>query len=211
MCGLPGAGKTTVAHKIRHALGDAIVISRDNFKNPPRAQESLYENTERVARLVDNRFYYASGEYLSVYSTIIMDATFREYVKRQSAFVFARQQGCQLYVIECICSEPVLKQRLQRQIYLGEKKFRKPLQDVLEFYKKSMQEPGTIFDWTSFLRFDTEKNEVVDKYLQVSPDQFGKQLIEILEHSYGLSSFESFHKVYNQEKSCLIDLATGLA
>lgn len=192
MCGYPGSGKTTTAHRIRLALGDTYVVSRDYFRNPYRGSGSLDAFSYDDGEIVDRRFFAPIEDLLSSYTTLILDATFREYIKRQTAIQFAHKHGCQAFFIECICSYEVLISRLRQQICLGQKSFIRPPDEVLKFYIEHTHEPKDRLDGASFLRLDTEKNRVVKQFLQDQSCEFVKRLTEIFKQPFSASRLEPF-------------------
>jgi predicted kinase len=192
MCGLPGAGKTTTAHRIRQAMKDAIVISRDHLRNPYRGNGCLHEYSNWQATIVDRRFFFQTEQLLFNHTTVILDATFLEYELRQAAFHIAQKHGCQFLVIECICSFQILLKRLTRQMLLGHKKFVKPPKEILKFYISNIQMPESEMNWTNFIKLDTENNQIILNSLQDHSCQFAKQLIKILEQPFDPSSFDPY-------------------
>jgi predicted kinase len=192
MCGLPGAGKTTTAHRIRQALDDAIVVSRDYIRNHKKNGRLDDHSSNGEITIVDQIYYADVEEYIFVYSTVILDATFKEYARRQKAFKFAQEHGCDIFLIECVCSYPILLQRLKRQVQLGYKKFNRPLEEQLKYYIKNMQEPQKQLDGVSFIQFDTEKNQVMVQSIQDHSNLFAKQLLEILKQPNDPSLLEPF-------------------
>lgn len=201
MCGLPGAGKTTTAHRIRQALGDTVVISRDYIRNRYKMNGRFDEYLQGEITTIDREFYSIVEEHLRCYSTVILDATFKYYAQRQTAFDFARKHDCQLFMIECICSYSVLLERLKKQMVLGQKKFGKPLEELLEYYKTSMQEPQEKLQGISFIELNTENNHVMVKFLQSSSYEFAKRLFNILARRFEPSLFESFSTNYIQDNT----------
>jgi len=191
MCGLPGSGKTTTAHRIRQAVDDSIVISRDYFRIPYRGNGSLHEFSYKGGTIVDSIFFARAKDLLSIYSTVILDATFRLCEKRIEALNFANNQSCQFFIIECICSYDTLVQRLKRQILLGEKKFLKPLEEVVKYYIKDTQSQENKLNRANFIQFDTENNQILSSISDESC-KFTKQLLKILKQPFDLSLVEPF-------------------
>lgn len=199
MCGLPGTGKTTTAHRIRKAMENTAVISRHLYKNPHMKIGCLDEYANKDAKSIDCNFYVRASELLSNYTTVILDATFRERAKREVAVEFARKHGCDLILIECICSYQVLLERLKRQMLLGQKYFINTPEEVLEYYIKSTQALDGELSSTTFFQLDTEKNLIKKKSLQIQSCQFVRQLIEILEQPFDPSSLRSFSTISFQK------------
>lgn len=191
MCGLPGAGKTTTAHRIRQALGDAFVVSRDRIRNRYRENALYDESSKWEITPIDYIFYDDVERFLPFYNTIILDATFKIFHKRRKAFDFAHKHGCQLVMIECVCSHETILERLTHQMSLKYKKFNVPPKDILEYYAKSM-EPQKELEDASFLQFDTETNHVIVKSLQEHSCRFAEQLVEILKQPFDPSLLEPF-------------------
>jgi len=207
MCGHPGSGKTTTAHRIRQAMDDAIVVSRDYFRNPYirdtfRWNGHLDEYSKVKAKKIDQIFYEDANQLLCTYNTVILDATFREWLAVQQASAFFEQKfSCCIFVIECVCSYQTLLQRLERQLKLGQKKFIKSPTDMLAYYIKSSETlDNQLLTKFNFIRFDTEKNLIVLQSLESNTGHFAKQLVAILEQPFNVSDFESFVTVPEQEK-----------
>ena len=201
MCGLPGSGKTTTAHRIRQGLGDAHVFSRDFIRNRYKLNGNFDECRKGEITTIDETFYADIKNFLPKFSTIILDATFKEDARRQKAFKFAQEHGCHFFLIECVCSHATLLDRLNKQMSLGQKKFNKPLEELMEYYKKSMQEPQQQLKGLNFIQLDTENNEVEVKSSQKSSSSFVKQLVKILKQPFDPSKFESFSKNYIQDNA----------
>jgi len=119
MMGYPGVGKTTTAHRISKAMPNTAVVSRDRYR-------AIHDRTSYFDRdegsVIDQRFFSTVVDMLDTYSNVILDATFRLFVKREEALLIAHNHGCQFFIIECICSESTLLRRLNRQQISGEKK-----------------------------------------------------------------------------------------
>lgn len=192
ICGHPGAGKTTTAHRIRKAIENAVVVSRDLLKNPHIGNGSLDEYSNKDATIIDRKFYDRAGELLSTFTTVILDATFRERAKREVAYEFARKHGCDLLLIECICCYAILLRRLQHQMRLGHKQFIKPPEEVLKYYIENTQPPDNEMSWGAYLKLNTESKHPNIKFVQTPSCQFAAKLIEILEQPFDPSQYEAF-------------------
>jgi len=185
MMGYPGAGKTTTAHRLRRALSDTMVVSRDYFRLPYKRESSL-KYTKSENDYVDSKFYKFAEAQLSLYSVVVLDATFRERTKRLAALGLARKQFCEPFLILCRCSHEINLQRLQRQQLAGEKTFTIHPKGVLEYYTRSTEnlKDGEL-EILNFIQLDTEKDHISKFSLKSSDDNsstssFASQITEIL-------------------------------
>ncbi len=189
MMGPPGSGKTTTAHRIRAAILGTMVVSRDYFRLPYKGECALekYSNTE--ADELDKKFYNYASEQLSLdYSTVILDATFRERAKRKVALEFAKAHGGVPMIIECVCGYETLVERLTRQQQTGEKCFIKPPEDVVEYYLNNIQELNGELEFASYLQLDTEKNKMLSKSIFQDYKGHAKMITSILDEPFDPAS-----------------------
>ncbi|MDP1719201.1 MAG: AAA family ATPase [bacterium] len=135
VCGLSGTGKTTVARLLAERMSAAHlrtdVIRKEVFANPDYSEaekERVYELMfERVEQLLKN-------------GPVVLDATFLKKQHRWTAEGLARAAGVQFYVIEAVCPEEIVKDRLAKRAgdasdarfseYLAQKKVLEPIQEI---------------------------------------------------------------------------------
>jgi predicted kinase len=118
LCGLPGTGKSTLAHRLQHRL-PAVVVESD------RVRQSLFA-TPGCATQLGNRPIYTAEESRRVhvvchiligwclrhYYHVVYDATNLYEYHRQLAYRLAERNGARLLVVEMTASEEVIRERL---------------------------------------------------------------------------------------------------
>jgi len=115
MAGLPGCGKTTLAHRLAAAL-NAVVLSKDVLRHtlfPPHLVEYSVEQDDFVVDLLLRTAGYMWSKNSN--QTVILDGrTFSKQSQRQQVIDFAQRQNQPARVVECVCSERVAKARLAK-------------------------------------------------------------------------------------------------
>ena len=113
MAGLPGTGKSTVARRLAHRLGAAI-LSKDVVRHavfPPDLIEYSTEQDDFVIDMLLQAATYIWSRHPE--KTIILDGrTFSRASQRQHVINFAEQANQRWRIIECICADDVAKSRL---------------------------------------------------------------------------------------------------
>lgn len=185
MCGCYGAGKTTIARKIQGALyDDCVVIHRDVFRSLQAIKEMffLYNHFSPDEQEVDKQLLDRTEELLGTYQTIILDATFRTYSKRQMVYKFAQLHNCEIVVIHCTCSYETAKQRIEQQIYRGEKSPYSQPELLVEHFRKNFEEPIYESESTAatIIKVDTEQNTVTTTVQTDKLSNFVNKLLPIL-------------------------------
>ncbi|WP_267640832.1 AAA family ATPase [Haloarchaeobius amylolyticus] len=108
VCGLPGAGKTTVAEDVADRTGGTLlrtdVVRKDLLEDPDYTEvESymVYEGLfERAKALLDE------GE------TVVLDGTFQRRGDRVRAKAIARLVGARFELVRVVCDEAVVRERI---------------------------------------------------------------------------------------------------
>jgi predicted kinase len=108
LCGLPGTGKSTLAHRL-HCRLPAVVVESD------RVRQTLFNPstyTAEESRRVHIVCHILIGWCLRHYYHVIYDATNLYEYHRQLAYRLAERNGVRLLVVEVTASEAVIRERL---------------------------------------------------------------------------------------------------
>jgi predicted kinase len=109
MCGLPGVGKTTVAKRIAPLL-NAVVLSTDKIRKELFHTPS-YSRRER--KLIYDILVLLAKYLCNSNVSCILDATFSKEKSRQEIRNKLRSYSKEINVIECICAEDIIIDRLK--------------------------------------------------------------------------------------------------
>lgn len=127
VCGLTGAGKTTVAQELARRWGLAFISSDQVRKELAgiAATEHQYvpfgqgiyspEFSQRTYQTMLQR----ATEELSQGSSVVLDATFRRAGERLQAVALARSLGVETWVVECVLEEGEVRRRLEERVRQG--------------------------------------------------------------------------------------------
>ena len=111
VCGLPGAGKTTVAGEVVDHL-DAVrirtdVVRKDLFEDPQYSDaetDAVYRSVvERADAVLDD------GQH------VVLDGTFRERDFRTPAYALARDHDVDMVVLKVEADDAVVKERIRQR------------------------------------------------------------------------------------------------
>lgn len=111
VCGLPGAGKTTIAEAVTDRVDGRLVrtdvVRKDLFPDPDYTEaEKLAVYDELLAR---GREAVADGE------TAVLDGTFKEARFREDVVALADDLGVEFQLVKVECDEPVARQRIRER------------------------------------------------------------------------------------------------
>lgn len=108
VCGLPGAGKTTVSEAIADRLEATRlrtdVVRKDLLDDP----EYTPEETRRVYAVLLER----ARETVATDGAVILDGTFKRRYRRDDARATARSLGVPFRLVKVTCEEPVVRERI---------------------------------------------------------------------------------------------------
>ncbi len=127
VCGLTGAGKTTVAQELARCWG-LTSISSDQVRKELAgiaATEHQYvpfgqgiyspEFSQRTYQTMLQR----AAEELRQGRSVVLDATFRRAGERVQAVALARSLGVETWVVECVLGEGEVRRRLEERVRQG--------------------------------------------------------------------------------------------
>lgn len=135
VCGLPATGKSIVADVLSKEFNAPILrtddIRKKLFKKP------TYTNKEKS--LVYRVMFVTADYFLKQKIPCILDGTFSKEENRKKAYEIAKDNRTKFYLVECVCSEDVVKQRIKNKgrhssdadwkIYLKIKKEFEPIKE----------------------------------------------------------------------------------
>ncbi|MFC7069518.1 AAA family ATPase [Halobaculum lipolyticum] len=109
VCGLPGAGKTTVAEAAADRLGATLVrtdvVRKELFPEPTYTDEESRRTYEAV--------FERAGAALAAGEPIVLDGTFRRADRRDRARAVADDRGVPFRLVRVTCEEAVAKSRIR--------------------------------------------------------------------------------------------------
>ncbi len=121
MTGLSGTGKSTVARMVGVVL-DAPVFASDEIRKELAGIEGSAHTEWQSGiyspgwnELTYSRLFELGANVLSEGSPVVLDAAFLSAEHRERAADFARNRGVELVVVETICSEEIVRERLERR------------------------------------------------------------------------------------------------
>lgn len=110
-CGLPGVGKSTVAAEITDRLDARRVrsdtVRQELFSNPTYSRE---EKDRVYATMLDR-----AESALTDGRPAVLDATYERRVDRDDAAALADRVGATLQVVQVVCDESVVRERIRRR------------------------------------------------------------------------------------------------
>jgi adenylylsulfate kinase len=120
MAGLPGTGKSTLAHRLAETL-PAVILDKDAVRAALFPLSEIEYSTPQDDLCVDVMLRVA-GYILAKdsHKHVILDG--RTYSRRyqvEAVRAFAQEQGVALALIECICSDETIRRRLARDVAKG--------------------------------------------------------------------------------------------
>lgn len=111
VCGLPGAGKTTVAERITDLL-DATrlrtdVVRKELFPDP--------EYTDEESAAVYDELFARTRQHVDGGEPVVLDATFSERANRERARMLATTCDVPFTLVEVTCAEDIVEERIRRR------------------------------------------------------------------------------------------------
>jgi adenylylsulfate kinase len=111
MAGLPGTGKSTLAHRLGELL-PAVVLDKDTIRAAlfpfPEIDYSTRQDNFCFAIMLQTASYLMDKD-----RTVILDGrTFTQNNQVERLLRFSRAAGVMIEIIECVCSEEAAQQRL---------------------------------------------------------------------------------------------------
>ena len=111
VCGLPGAGKTTVAERVTDRL-DATrlrtdVVRKELFPDP--------EYTDEESAAVYDELFARARRLVADCDPVVLDATFSERANRERARALSATLDVPFDLVEVVCAQSVVEERIRRR------------------------------------------------------------------------------------------------
>ena len=124
MCGLMGTGKSVLAAALADEVGAQQIRTDVVRKELQRIDPSEHRFEEfgegiyspEVSRLTYRKALDLAAERLRSGSSVIIDGSYQRRTERLKAAAMARTVGAAFVVIECVCSEDIVRQRLETRL-----------------------------------------------------------------------------------------------
>jgi len=122
--GLMGSGKSYQARALAARFG-ADIIRTDllrkelfNIKPTDRRYEDFGRGiySDDTSRLVYEKAHDLAAQKIKQGKAVIIDASFKKRVERQKAMQLAQKFGVHFYILECTCSDEIVRNRLEKRI-----------------------------------------------------------------------------------------------
>ena len=123
LCGLTGAGKTTVANAMAAEVDMKVIssdIARKKLAHIPTSEHRFEEfgkgiYTEEFTEKTYSEMIKQAEFFLKKGISLILDATFQKSKHRQAAAELAKKSGAKFHIIECTASDDIIRQRLEKR------------------------------------------------------------------------------------------------
>lgn len=206
VCGLPGTGKSVTANQIARDIDATILrtdaIRKENFKqgvleevlkspNPFQFDlESIFDRQkvipEKFQRLIWRQKEYVYDKLLEQITKIlqrdlnlVLDATAYSKESREEIYEISRKTNTKIFLIECICSEDILKKRFERR---SKKPHELSYVDKMEVYltlKSRFEDP--LKDGKPVVIYDTGSQKIESHNVSEEDKEFVNKLKRSLE------------------------------
>ena len=125
--GLMGTGKSTLAGALSKETGFPVVssdITRKRLAGVASGERHFEQFDSGIYSPESTRSTYGelkdmAGQYLRQGQPVIIDASFKKYEMRKGLIDTAKDNGAEIYIVECILNEAEIKSRLDKRVAEG--------------------------------------------------------------------------------------------
>jgi hypothetical protein len=122
--GLMGSGKSYQARNFAARLGARIIrtdlLRKEILNIVPTERHHVQFGagiySEDISRLTYDKAYELAAQAIRLGTPVIIDASFKKRTERQRAMELAQQLSVPFFLIECVCSDEIIKIRLEKRI-----------------------------------------------------------------------------------------------
>lgn len=176
MNGIPGSGKTTIARLIG-------VKFKWEFLNPEQYRNYNDNFSIGSAPNVDECWYLDAESSLKANKNVIMDATFHTLKKRKKLYNFVAKNKCKLLIISCIADYDTLLERLNLQNKNGTKMFKNKINDILDYFSKTIEDVKNDSNKPAILEINTTKMEI--SLYNITDPSIVNKIVSFLNEHFG--------------------------
>lgn len=185
LCGLPGTGKTVVAHALQKTFPDYAVIEQNEIRRK-QGMKRMPKSQDPILREIDQQV----AEHLKNGRGVIVDSVHRYSFRRHQLYGVASSCRVRVLTLEIVCGEKTAKQRIYNR-KSSDGLLSDPnnpfiydrLKNLWENVMVDFRYPGE--DHVGYVQFDSEKNEfkkyVVQKGMHPFIQKIKKNLRNYLE------------------------------
>lgn len=187
-CGLPASGKSSVSRSLAEALDIASLnsdrVRKSHFGRPPRnapggpVDQGIY--SAEISQRVYDRMYDTACKEVRAGRSFILDATYSLSIHRQRILRLADQYQADIFFVECIVPEAVLRSRLRQREHsqsvsdareahfeVLQSRF-EPLSDIPPFHRLRLDTSADLVDCLNVLFLERYLNRAWEIFPQFS-------------------------------------------
>lgn len=164
ICGLPGVGKTTVAHALAHRINAVVITSEkvvDELFRNTRHNHTDKDWTHRELAQGYNELFSREERALKAGHTVIVEGSFRFDRQRRRAIAIADKLSIPHMVISVTCPVNIMKKRLEKRFKTTKHQFGYQAHLAVKKVYEKVKRPDMVLDASAERRPQIQR--LVDK------------------------------------------------